>query len=41
MKKKVLLGSLNVGGNPRRIAFSDAGAIAAVTNFNGYISFLK
>jgi YVTN family beta-propeller protein len=41
MKKKVITGSLPVGGNPRRIAFSDAGAIGAVTNFDGYISFVK
>ena len=39
--KKLESGSLNVGGNPRRIAFSAAGKIGAVTNLNGYISFVK
>jgi YVTN family beta-propeller protein len=41
MKKKQITGSLNVGGNPRRLAFSDAGNIGAVTNLAGYISFVK
>lgn len=41
MKKKKIVGSLSVGGGPRRIAFSKAGKLGAVTNTNGYITFVK
>jgi hypothetical protein len=35
-------GTLDVGGEPRRIAFSDQGNIGAVTNYSGgYITFVK
>jgi YVTN family beta-propeller protein len=36
-----ITGSLDVGGEPRRIAFSDQGKIGAVTNIAGYLTFVK
>jgi len=41
LQQKKLQGSLNVGGNPRRIAFSQAGKIGAVTNANGFLTFVR
>jgi YVTN family beta-propeller protein len=33
--------TLNVGGEPRRVSFSDAGKIGAITNQAGYITFVQ
>lgn len=33
--------TLNVGGEPRRVSFSDGGKIGAITNFAGYITFVQ
>jgi len=33
--------TINVGGNPRRIAFSQQGHIGAVANLNGYITLVR
>jgi hypothetical protein len=33
--------TLKVGGNPRRIAFSQLGHIGAIANLNGYITFVR
>jgi len=33
--------TLAVGGNPRRIAFSQVGHIGAVANLNGYVTFVR
>jgi hypothetical protein len=33
--------TINVGGDPRRIAFSQQGHIAAVTNAAGFITFVR
>jgi YVTN family beta-propeller protein len=33
--------TINVGGQPRRVAFSATGRVGVVTNQNGYISFIK
>ncbi len=33
--------SLAVGGNPRRIAFSQLGHIGAVANLNGFVTFVR
>ncbi len=41
LQTKSLTNTLNVGGNPRRVAFSQAGHIGAITNLNGYISFVR
>jgi YVTN family beta-propeller protein len=32
---------LNVGGNPRRLGFSQRGAIGAIANLDGYITFVR
>jgi len=41
LKKRKVVGTLVVGGEPRRVAFSDQGKIGAVTNQAGYITFVK
>jgi YVTN family beta-propeller protein len=41
LQAKKIQGSLNVGGNPRRIAFSQAGKIGAVTNASGFLTFVR
>jgi YVTN family beta-propeller protein len=33
--------TLNVGGEPRRVSFSDAGKIGAITNMAGYVTFVQ
>jgi hypothetical protein len=35
------VGHAQVGGDPRRIAFSRAGKIGAITNAAGYLTFIK
>lgn len=41
LKKRKLKGTINVGGNPRRVAFSATGDMGVVTNLNGYLSFIQ
>jgi DNA-binding beta-propeller fold protein YncE len=41
LQSRKLAGSLKVDGDPRRIAFSRAGKIGAVTNGFGYLTFIK
>ena len=41
LQKGTLSATLNVGGNPRRVAFSQQGRIGAITNASGYISFVR
>lgn len=40
LQSRKLMGSLAVGGQPRRIAFSQQGKIGAVTNASGFLSFV-
>jgi len=41
LQQRRITGSLNVGGDPRRLAFSALGKIGAVTNSAGYLTFVK
>jgi DNA-binding beta-propeller fold protein YncE len=41
LQARRLAKSINVGGDPRRIAFSQQGRIAAVTNAAGFITFIR
>jgi YVTN family beta-propeller protein len=41
LQTRKLAKTINVGGNPRRIAFSQQGHIAAVTNAAGFITFIR
>jgi DNA-binding beta-propeller fold protein YncE len=41
LQTRKLTKTINVGGNPRRIAFSQQGHIAAVTNAAGFITFIR
>jgi YVTN family beta-propeller protein len=41
LQNRKLLGRLTVGGEPRRIGFSRAGKLGAVTNQAGYLTFIK
>jgi YVTN family beta-propeller protein len=41
LQSRKLAKSINVGGDPRRIAFSQKGNIAAVTNAAGFITFIR
>ena len=41
LQKRRITGSLNVGGEPRRVAFSSQGKIGAVTDFSGNVIFVK
>jgi YVTN family beta-propeller protein len=36
-----LSSTMDVGGEPRRVSFSDAGKIGAITNMAGYITFVQ
>jgi YVTN family beta-propeller protein len=41
LQSRKVVGSLSVGGQPRRIAFSQQGKIGAVTNASGFLSFVR
>jgi YVTN family beta-propeller protein len=41
LKTRALKGTINVGGNPRRVAFSSTGKMGVVTNLAGYLSFIN
>jgi YVTN family beta-propeller protein len=41
LQQRRITGSLNVGGDPRRLAFSAQGKIGAITNAAGYVTFVK
>ena len=41
LQKGALSSTIKVGGNPRRVAFSQRGRIGAITNLNGYITFVR
>ena len=41
LQNRKLKSTINVGGSPRRIAFSSQGKVGVVTNQAGYISFIK
>ncbi len=41
LQKRRITGSLNVGGEPRRVAFSAQGKIGAVTDLTGNVIFVK
>lgn len=41
LQTRKLAKSIDVGGGPRRIAFSQQGHIAAVTNTAGFITFVR
>jgi YVTN family beta-propeller protein len=41
LQNRKLAKTINVGGDPRRIAFSQLGHIAAVTNAAGFITFIR
>jgi len=41
LQTRKLAKSINVGGEPRRIGFSQQGHIAAVTNAAGFITFVR
>lgn len=41
LQQRRITGTLDVGGEPRRIAFSEQGKIGAVTNIWGYLTFVK
>ena len=41
LQNRRLWGTLHVGGDPRRIAFSRAGKVGAITNAAGYLTFIK
>ncbi len=41
LQSRKLAKTINVGGSPRRIAFSQKGNIAAVTNAAGFITFIR
>jgi YVTN family beta-propeller protein len=41
LQTRKLAKTVNVGGEPRRIAFSQLGRIAAVTNAAGFITFIR
>ena len=41
LQRGQLAATLAVGGNPRRVAFSQQGRIGAITNQNGYITFVR
>ena len=34
-------GAINVGGQPRRVAFNSNGKLGVVANQDGYITFIK
>jgi len=41
LQSRKLVGTIDVGGEPRRIGFSRAGKIGAVTNTAGYLTFIR
>lgn len=41
LQNRKMKGSISVGGQPRRIAFSSTGKVAVVANQDGYITFIK
>ena len=41
LQNRQLTKTINVGGNPRRIAFSQQGHIGAIANLNGYLTFVR
>jgi hyaluronoglucosaminidase len=41
LQSRKLAGNISVGGEPRRIGFSRAGKIGAVTNAAGYLTFIR
>jgi len=41
LQSRQIKGTLNVGGEPRRVAFSQQGKIGAITNMHGYITFVR
>jgi YVTN family beta-propeller protein len=41
LKKGTVLGVLDVGGEPRRISFSDQGKIGAVANMGGFVTLVR
>lgn len=41
LQKGALSSTIKVGGNPRRVAFSQRGHIGAITNLYGYITFVR
>jgi YVTN family beta-propeller protein len=41
LQSRKLAGNITVGGEPRRIGFSRAGKIGAVTNAAGYLTFIR
>ena len=41
LQTRKLAKTINVGGTPRRIAFSQRGHLAAVTNAAGFITFIR
>jgi DNA-binding beta-propeller fold protein YncE len=41
LQTRKLAKTINVGGDPRRIAFSQQGHTAAVTNTAGFITFIR
>lgn len=41
LQSRRMTGTLNVGGEPRRVAFSSQGKIGAITNPTGYITFVR
>jgi len=41
LNNRRISGTMTVGGEPRRVAFSQAGKIGAITNTAGYITFVR
>ncbi len=41
LQNRKMQGSINVGGEPRRIAFNSTGKVGVVANLAGYITFIK
>ena len=41
LQQRKLSRTINVGGDPRRIAFSDRGSIGAIANMAGYLTFVR
>lgn len=41
LQQRTLVRAINVGGDPRRIAFSEQGRIGAIANMAGYLTFVR
>ena len=41
LQSRQLVKSINVGGEPRRIAFSQRGNIGAIANMGGFVTFVR